>query len=102
MASGTVRLSGSERKGSKRVSLLFARRVFTPTRLKLLRWIKRFKPVSIYALARDVHRRKEAVLEDLRWLRKAGLVELIPATSNGRKRLAPRVKITKIAITVEI
>jgi predicted transcriptional regulator len=84
------------------VTLGFARRVLTPARLRLLGWIRKFKPDSIYGLAKAVRRRKEAVLADLRWLRRAGLVELKPSLVKGRRRLAPRVRSTRVAVTVDL
>jgi predicted transcriptional regulator len=84
------------------VSLGFARRVLTPARLQMLRWIRKLKPSSIYGLAKGLHRRKEAVLEDLRYLRQAGLVELIPTVWKGRRRLAPRVRSARLALTIEL
>jgi len=94
--------AGPAGKRPREVSLSFARRVLTPARLKLLRWIRKAKPASIYSLAKTLKRRKEAVLEDLHWLKQAGLVKLEPTTLKGRRRLAPRVSSSRIAVTIRL
>lgn len=95
-------LGGPDSGRPKRVSVSFARRVLTPARLRLLMLIRKLKPTSIYSLAKSVKRRKEAVLEDLRWLKSAGLVKLEPTLVNGRRRLAPKVNGSRLAFTVEL
>lgn len=69
-------------KGGKKKSGVFfstidaARKILTKERIKLLKYIKTFKPDSIYQLAKGVDKNIKNVSQNLNYLSEFGLVEL--------------------------
>ena len=68
--------SHKTKKGVYFSSLEAVRRILTPERIKILRYLKVAKPGSIYELAKALHKDMKNVSQDLFYLSEVGLVEL--------------------------
>jgi predicted transcriptional regulator len=77
------------------------RKVLTEERLKILKTIKEEKPLSIYALAKLVHRNLKNVSDDVHCLADIGFVEL-KKTKEGREKTTPTVNYNKILIEIAV
>lgn len=78
------------------------RRTLTPQRLRLLRLIREQRPQSVYGLAKLAGRDRKAVTEDLKLLRRVGLVRMSRPRRKGRIRDIPSVPFSRIEIAVEV
>ena len=77
------------------------RRVLTNKRLELIKAIKKYKPKSIYQLAKIVNRDSKSVNLDIRLLSKLGMVDLMPR-ENGRENIIPTVDYEEIDVAIAI
>lgn len=77
------------------------RKVLTNKRLELIKTIKKYKPKSIYQLAKIVKRDSKSVNIDLKILSNLGMVEL-KTTEDGRENIVPRVDYEEIDVTIAI
>lgn len=82
-------------------SLEAVRRVLTPERLKLLKYIKEQKPQSIYAVAKGLKKDLKNVSQDLKYLADIGLVQMTKKTSH-RRQIQPHVVADRLLIQIEI
>jgi predicted transcriptional regulator len=84
-------------------SLEAARNLLTPSRVALLRAIRRERPGSIYQLAKLVRRDLKNVQDDLRLLETYGLVRMTRAKSIGKRSVKiPEAKFDAIALEIAI
>jgi predicted transcriptional regulator len=67
-------------------SLEAARRVLTPERFKVLRFIKENKPNSIYEVAKGLKKDMKNISQDLRFLAEVGLVELTDSKASRNQK----------------
>jgi predicted transcriptional regulator len=74
------------------------RKVLTDKRLELLKTVKDRKPSSVYALAKILKRDLKNVLQDIEYLKQAGLVE-IEETEN---RKIPHVEYDRITLDLAV
>ncbi|MBI1935841.1 hypothetical protein HYS31_05360 [Candidatus Woesearchaeota archaeon] len=91
---------------SKKESISFSnidimRKALTNKRLELIKAIKRYKPKSIYQLAKIVERDSKSVNADLKLLNNLGMVDLKPQ-ERGRENIVPRVEYQKIDVAIPI
>ena len=77
------------------------RKVLTNKRLELIKAIKRYKPKSIYQLAKIVKRDSKSVNTDLRILSNLGMVDL-KSEENGRENIVPSVDYGEIDVAIAI
>ncbi len=77
------------------------RKVLTNKRLELIKSIKKYKPKSIYQLAKIVKRNSKSVNMDVKLLNKLGMIDL-KTTEKGRENLAPRVDYEEIDVAIPI
>lgn len=73
------------KKGKKKSAIYFSnlkemRRALTEKRLEIIKTIKNKKPVSIYELAKMLHRNLKNVLQDVEYLKELGIVEVEETT----------------------
>lgn len=91
------------RAGVYFTSIEAARNLLTPTRLALLRAIRRHRPRSIYGLARLLNRDLKNVQEDLRLLQEYGLVRMTRKRGVGKRKVkTPEALFEEIALKVAI
>ncbi len=67
-------------------SLEAVRKILTPERVKLLRYLKANKPGSVYELAKALGKDMKNVSQDLSYLSEVGLVDLEEAKGNRNQR----------------
>lgn len=77
------------------------RKVLTNKRLELIKTIKKYKPKSIYQLAKIVKRDSKSVNIDLKILSKLGMVDL-KSKERGRENIVPSVDYEEIDVTIAI
>ena len=77
------------------------RKVLTNKRLKLIKAIKKYKPKSIYQLAKIVKRDNKSVNVDLKILSNLGMVDLKSA-EGGRENIVPSVDYEEIDVAIAI
>lgn len=77
------------------------RSFLTPNRIKLMAFIKKNKPNSVYELAKTLKRDRRHVTEDLTILRNLGFVEL-KKEKNLRDMVKPVVAFDKIEIDIPL
>ena len=77
------------------------RKVLTNKRLQLIKTIKKFKPKSIYELAKIVDRDTKSVNIDVKVLNKLGMLDL-KRTDKKRENIVPIVKYEEIDIAIAI
>ncbi|WP_461833388.1 HVO_A0114 family putative DNA-binding protein [Desulfothermus sp.] len=77
------------------------RAILTPKRIELLKTIKKYKPQSIYELAKLVNRNFKNVNEDLKLLNSLGLIKLIKS-NKARKNSIPVVDYSSIDFKLAI
>ncbi len=93
----------SRREGIYFTSIEAARNLLTPSRLALLRMIRRHRPGSIYELAKLLNRDLKNVQEDLRLLEGYGLVRMTSGRGAGRRKVkVPEALFEEIALKVAI
>lgn len=91
------------RDGVYFTSLEAARNLLTPSRVALLRAIRRERPGSIYQLAKLVRRDLKNVQDDLRVLETYGLVRMTRAKGIGKRSVKiPEAKFDAIALEIAI
>lgn len=91
------------REGVYFTSLEAALNVLTPSRVALLRGVRREQPGSIYQLAKLVRRDLKNVQEDLRLLETYGLVRLTRAKGAGKRTVKiPEARFDAIALEIAI
>ena len=84
-------------------SIEAARNLLTPTRLALLRAIRRYRPRSIYELAKLLNRDLKNIQDDLRLLEEYGLVRMTRKRGVGRRKVkTPEALFEEIALKVAI
>src|SRR3989338_48787 len=77
------------------------RKVLTNKRLELIRAIKKYKPKSIYQLAKIVKRDSKSVNIDLKILSNLGMVDL-KSKEKGRENIVPSVDYEEIDVAIAI
>jgi len=82
-------------------SLKTMRKFITDERLRILKVIRKYKPDSIYALAKILHRDAKNVTDDVHYLAELGLIE-IKKTKNGRQKTKPVVEYEKILVEIMV
>lgn len=82
-------------------SLKTMRKFITDERLRILKAIRKYKPDSIYALAKILHRDTKNVTDDVHYLAELGLIE-IKKTKNGRQKTKPVVDYEKILMEIMV
>ena len=91
------------REGIYFTSIEAARNLLTPTRLALLRAIRRYRPRSIYELAKLLNRDLKNIQDDLRLLEEYGLVRMTRKRGVGRRKVkTPEALFEEIALKVAI
>lgn len=91
------------REGVYFTSIEAARNLLTPSRLALLRAIRRKRPGSIYELGKILRRDLKNVQDDLRLLQEYGLVRMTKGRGAGRRRVkVPEALFDEIALRVAI
>ena len=84
-------------------SIEAARNFLTPTRLALLRAVRRRQPGSVYALARMVGRDLKNVQQDLRILEQHGLIKMARGRGTGNRAVKiPTALCREIALRIAI
>ena len=77
------------------------RKVLTNKRLELIKAIKKYKPKSIYQLAKIVNRDSKSVNLDIKILSNLGMVDLKPK-ENGRENIVPSVDYEEIDVAIAV
>ena len=77
------------------------RKVLTNRRLELIKAIKKYKPKSIYQLAKIVKRDSKSVNTDLKILSNLGMMDL-KSKEKGRENIVPSVDYEKIDVAIAI
>ncbi len=77
------------------------RKVLTNKRLELIKTIKKYKPKSIYQLAKMVKRDSKSVNVDLKILSNLGMVDL-KSKEKGRENIVPSVDYEEIDVAIAI
>lgn len=77
------------------------RKVLTNKRLELIKAIKKYKPKSIYELAKIVNRDSKSVNVDLKILNNLGMVDL-KSTERGRENIVPSVDYGEIDVAIPV
>ncbi|MBF0491611.1 MAG: helix-turn-helix domain-containing protein [Deltaproteobacteria bacterium] len=79
---------GKTKSGIYFSSLEAVRKILTPERIRILRYLKQKQPGSIYELAKALNKDMKNVSQDLFYLSEVGLVELEETRAN-RKQVKP-------------
>lgn len=82
-------------------SLKVMRKFITDERLKILKAIRKYKPGSIYELARILKRNTKNVSDDVHYLEEIGLLE-IEKSKDGRKKTTPHVNYDKMLLEIPV
>lgn len=82
-------------------SLKTMRKFITDERLRILKAIRKYRPDSIYALAKILHRDAKNVTDDVHYLAELGFIE-IKKTKNGRQKTKPVVDYEKILMEIMV
>lgn len=104
----TFKALAADRRVTRRAGVYFtsieaARNLLTPTRLALLRTVRRRHPRSIYELAKLLNRDLKNVQADLRILEEYGLVRMTKGRGVGRRKVkVPEALFDEIALKVAI
>jgi predicted transcriptional regulator len=77
------------------------RKVLTNKRLELIKSIKKYKPKSIYQLAKIVGRDSKSVNSDIKILSNLGMVD-IKSKENGRENIVPSVEYEEIDVAIAV
>lgn len=77
------------------------RKVLTNKRLQLIKAIRKYKPQSIYELAKIVGRNPKSVNIDVMVLNKLGMMDL-KRTDKKRENIVPKVNYKKIDISIAV
>jgi len=78
------------------------RHLFGKEKAKILHTVKTKNPSSIYELSKVLGRNFRSVSEDVKLLKKFGLIELKPEQTKKRKRLKPVAAVDSINIHIKI
>ncbi len=78
--------SGKAKTGIYFSSIEAVRKILTPERIKLLRYIKANHPNSVYELAKGLQKDIKNVSQDLGYLSEVGLVELAESQGSRNQR----------------
>lgn len=82
-------------------SLKAMRKFITDERVRILKAIKKYKPESIYELAKLLNRDAKNVTDDVHYLSELGLIE-IQKTKEGRQKTKPVVGYEKIMVEIRV
>ncbi|MEW6715352.1 MAG: hypothetical protein AB1306_09725 [Nitrospirota bacterium] len=82
-------------------SLKTMRKFITDERLRILKAVRKYKPDSIYNLAKILHRDAKNVTDDVYYLAELGLIE-IKKTKDGRQKTKPIVDYEKILVEIMV
>lgn len=77
------------------------RKFITDERLRILKAVRKYKPDSIYSLAKILHRDAKNVTDDVYCLAELGLIE-IKKTKDGRQKTKPIVDYEKILVEIMV
>jgi predicted transcriptional regulator len=85
-------------------SLDLLRKCLTPERIRMLHVIKKYKPSSIYELAKIMRKDRRNVLKDLHFLNDFGLVMVKKESklSSPRRNMVPTVDFSRIVVGIPI
>jgi predicted transcriptional regulator len=80
------------------------RKLLTPERIRMLHVIKKYKPSSIYDLAKIMKKDRRNVLKDLHFLNDFGLVAVKkePKLRFPRRNMVPSVSFSRIVVGIPI
>lgn len=90
------------REGVFFTSMEAARNLLTPERLKLITLIRRYKPSSIYELAKLANRDLKNVHEDTKLLERHGILQTDLDETEARTRRVPAVLYDEIKVTIPL
>jgi predicted transcriptional regulator len=82
-------------------SLKTMRKFITDERLRILKAIRKYRPDSIYELAKILNRDAKNVTDDVHYLSELGLIE-IKKTKDGRQKTKPVVNYEKILVEIMV
>jgi predicted transcriptional regulator len=102
-----ARLEGGEKIPKQKAGIYFdtletMRKAITEERIRIIKVIRERHPVSIYELAKMLHRNIKNVSDDVHYLADLGLIELERAKANGREKAIPRVNYEKIRLEIAV
>ena len=82
-------------------SLKTMRKFITDERLRILKAIRKYRPASIYELAKILKRDTKNVSDDVRYLSELGLLKL-EKTKDGRSKTKPVMEYDKILVEISV
>ncbi len=82
-------------------SLKTMRMFITDERLKILKVVRKYRPESIYELAKILKRDTKNVSDDVHYLSELGLLD-IKESKDGRKKTTPVVNYQKIMVEIPV
>ncbi|MFA5019530.1 MAG: hypothetical protein WC533_00345 [Candidatus Pacearchaeota archaeon] len=91
-----------EKKDYNYDDLAVLRRLLSNEKARILHAIKNQKPLSIYALAKFLHRDFKSVREDILLLKKFGFIDLIQEKSGKTNRINHRPVISATTVNIVI
>jgi predicted transcriptional regulator len=83
-------------------SLLALRQLLSNEKARILDAIKTKKPSSVYELAKILNRGFKSVNDDVKLLKRFGVINLVEENFKNRKRLRPVIVLDKIVINLSI
>lgn len=82
--------------------ILALRQLLSNEKARILDVIKTQNPISIYDLAKKLHRGFKSVNDDIKLLERFGFIELIEEKTKNRKRHKPQILADTITIHIKI
>lgn len=96
------KIPGSSKQGYNFKGISDLKQVLSKEKARMLSVIKSQNPSSIYELSRLLDRNFKSVREDIRILKKFGLIELKPEQTKKRKRLRPVASVDVFNIKINL
>lgn len=96
------KIPGAQRQGSDFKSLSELKSVLSREKARILNAIKTKNPSSIYELSKILERSFKAVSDDIKILKKFGLIELKSEQTKKRKRLKPVIATDILKIQINL
>jgi len=78
------------------------RKLLSKEKARILFAIKTHDPSSVYELSKILGRNFKSVSEDVKFLKKWGLLELKPEQTKKRKRLRPLITVSTLKIQIKL
>lgn len=82
--------------------LTMLRRLLSNEKARLLHFVKKKNPKSIYELAKMLGRDFKSVSDDIKLLEKFGFIEMVAEKSGNRGRLKPVIVVDSMHINIKI